>query len=138
VNVAQEELDAWARALERIKDAAGHAAALMNRGDKENGTRYADRAMEEAQRTLEAITRAGADYPGTFAGPTEVPLHLLATPAGRALLDALLWAQEAAAKVDTERGWTHAGKPCGYSEEISNLVDQLRVEVEGPQGRGEG
>jgi hypothetical protein len=103
----------------------------------------ADEANDRAQGIRRALVRAGVSVPD-LPPPSPVPLHLLSTPAGRRLLEALRAAVEAAEAVDAERGNVLPAdfplqegetRGTGYAESLSEILLRLRVEVEGPKGR---
>ena len=70
----------------------------------------------------------------TLPAVSEVPLHLLDTPANRRLLEALREAHAAALEVDRERGYGEEGV---ISQDIENLLSEVQLEVYGPSGTGE-
>lgn len=86
---------------------------------------------------LALLLAMGASRPGVAVARDSTPLHLLDTPATRALLAALEAAREAGAEVDRERGWVDAsGEPIGFGEQLGAMALQLRTEIMGPVGSG--
>ena len=141
------ELDRWATACDRAADDAQEAAALLAMGRTDDARRLLLSSAETTRELRRSLALAGASAAEVQDAPRPVPLTLLSTERTRALLSRLREAQEVAEAVDAERGnvlpasvplQPGESRGTGWAETISNLAERLRVEVEGPRGRGEG
>ncbi len=136
MSMTQEELDSAARGIHAAVFALLAAMELVETGDTLRAREYLDTANEDAQRALQLLVARGAWFHDAQRA-SDVWLHQLDTPATRALLGALARANEAAARVDRERGHVlPSGEGCGWSDAVGDVYHRLRLEVEGPRGGG--
>ena len=132
--ISLSDLDAAAQAVQLAQESARIAESLSTPGQAADEAQlrlvpiYAKKAAESCVQALQRLQNAGARLPGITgqAAPT-VPLHLLDTPATRALLAALEAATVAAEAVDRERGNT-----VNFSETLEGMALGLRTEIFGP------
>lgn len=136
-HTTQSPIDAAARAVDRAHDEAAYANAHLGRGDVDTARRCALAAKAAASDALGMLLTMGARRPGDPVAADVLRLDQLDTSASRALLAALEAAQQAGEALDRERGWLQDGVPCGWGETLAAMALTLRIEVEGPKGRGE-
>lgn len=138
MNVDKNDLDRWAAACHQAHDAVALALALIHHGDTLQAQELLQSAKSASWGAYRRLVDVGAEPVEGDGVVAAVPLHLLDTPATRRLLEALRTATDAAAAVDQERGWTlKDGTPCGWGGTLAGMTERLRVEVDGPRGRGE-
>ena len=137
----QSAVDKAGRAANRTVEAVLDTVEMLLRDDVPAAKTAALVANEAAQNAFLLLVAAGANVPAAPAA-REVPLHLLDTPETRRLLDLLRQAQAAAEAVDAQRGnvlsddiplGAGESRGTGWAEEVSFLVERLRIEVEGPR-----
>ena len=132
------------RAVDRAQEANALCGRSLHFGEVEEAQQQrlvAGEALNTARVTLLSLGATATEVPPA----KPIPLSLLSTPASRRLLDTLRAAVEAAEAVDQERGnilpdcvTPQPGETRGtaWAETLSELVLRLRIEVEGPKGRG--
>ncbi len=144
MTVTQSALDRWAVACRESWEMAAHAAMMLHRGETQQANEFIRRAMDTSQETYQALVRAGAASVTTISASSPIPLHLLSTPASRALLEGLRYVATLAEAVDAERGHVlpedfplqpGESRGTGWAETLSELALRLQIEVEGPKGR---
>lgn len=156
----QEQLGRAATAVQRAADSAGFAAtnasllrATGNMAIAGQVLDFAMRAKEDADEALRLLLSLGAEIKAEEeTAPAADPLDLsrlqsLSSPAAARLLDSLRAAIDAAEALDKERGHVlpeyiplqpGETRGTGWAETLSEMVERLRLEVEGPRsGRGE-
>jgi hypothetical protein len=122
----------------RAQEAASIAGSITKHSP-DKAAELAHAAADSSRTALDYLGALGATIPGIEDTPpvkSDVPLHLLDTPATRRLVAVLELAAQAGAAVDKERGWIDGdGDPVGYGETFAGMLTALRVEVSGPRGR---
>jgi len=138
--VRLSDLDAAAKDVQMAQKASMVAEVLATPGQTDTpeeaakAALYSKQAIESCVAALQRLENMGAQIVGITGMPAPtIPLHLLDTPATRALMDALEAATLAAEAVDRERGNVHPdGTPSGFAETIGGMALGLRTEVFGP------
>jgi len=133
VNVPQDELNGWRRALDDVRGLLNALRFDVAAGRTRAAREKVQRADDVARRLALRLEASGADRPAGTVRPPEVPLRLLDTPANRAYLDALEETHRRALAVDAERYGPHEDGPAAGMLEL--LLMEAREEVFGPAGR---
>jgi hypothetical protein len=133
-----DALDKAAAAVCRAREAATFAFFQVAH-EPDSAKQFATTAAEQALSALNYLEALGAAIPGPEGSPpvrSQVPLHLMDTPAARRLVEALEETARIALEVDQERGWIDSnGESAGYADTIGGMALGLRTEVYGPRGR---
>jgi len=137
IPVEQSALDSAARGIDSaVFTLAAAQDVIETNGPAHMALEYLESSNENAQRALRLLISKGAHVTET-PYVSDVPLHLLDTPAMRELTAKMGEAAKLAQIVDAERGHVlKGGEGCGWVDAVGDVYHRLRLEVYGPRGGG--
>ena len=141
----------WSHNAAKANAVVQRARILLITGRTEENGQSVSRILFDAQTLTQRLATSMHRAAGVYVLPLQnefpgIPLELLSTPDTRELLRLLEAAQEVAERVDKSRGCAlpdviplQLGESRGtdLAEIISEIALRVRIEVRGPNGRGE-